>query len=91
MGFSTVVRAIPVCHWQSDGNVAKRTIDKGTRRTDRDCVMSIIISKQGKDAQRLERTVIPQEEYLQQYILDNPDSLPLHELKADIQLLIVDR
>lgn len=53
--------------------------------------MSIIISKRGKEAQRLERTVIQEEEYLQKYIYNNPESLPLHEVKEDIQLLILAR
>jgi hypothetical protein len=53
--------------------------------------MAIIVSKSGKNAQRLERTVIQQEDYLQQYIYDNPESLPLHELKEDLRLLIVAR
>lgn len=53
--------------------------------------MSIIISQDGKNAVRLQRTVIEQEGYLQQYIYDNPESLPLHELKDDLQLLILSR
>lgn len=53
--------------------------------------MAIIISQSGKNAQRLERTVIQQEDYLQRYIYDNPESLPLHELKDDLRLLILAR
>lgn len=53
--------------------------------------MSIIISRGGKNAKRVERSVIDREDYLQQYIYDNPESLPLHELKDDINILIVSR
>jgi uncharacterized protein (DUF736 family) len=53
--------------------------------------MSIIISQDGKNAVRLQRTIIEKEDYLQQYIYDNPESLPLHELKEDIHLLILSR
>lgn len=53
--------------------------------------MSIIISKDGQHAQRLERTPIQQEEYLQNYIHRNPDALPLNELKDDLRLLILAR
>ena len=53
--------------------------------------MSIIISKKGKNAQRSERTSIEHEKYLQGYICDNPESLPLHEVEADIKLLILAR
>jgi hypothetical protein len=53
--------------------------------------MSVIISKSGKNATRLERSVIQQEDYLQKYIYDNPESLPLHELKEGLRLLILTR
>jgi hypothetical protein len=53
--------------------------------------MSIIISKDGCNATRVERTVIHEEDYLQRYIHDNPESLPLHELKEDMRLLILVR
>jgi hypothetical protein len=53
--------------------------------------MSIIISKQGKNARRLQRTSIHQEEYLQAYVHNNPDVLPLDELKDNLRLLILAR
>lgn len=53
--------------------------------------MSIIISKRGKNAQKSERTSIEHEKYLQGYICDNPESLPLHEVEEDIKLLILAR
>lgn len=53
--------------------------------------MSIIISRDGKNAVRLERTVIEREDYLQRYIYANPDALPLDELKEDLRLLVLAR
>lgn len=51
--------------------------------------MAVIISKNGKNAQKIERTRIEEEAYLQRYIHENPDSLPLHEVKEDLKLLIL--
>ena len=53
--------------------------------------MAIIIVERGTKARRLEREVIAQEDYLQQYVHENPDTLPLHEFKADVKLLVVSR
>ena len=51
--------------------------------------MAIIISKNGKNARKINRTRIEEEAYLQRYIHENPDSLPLHEIKEDLKLLIL--
>jgi hypothetical protein len=53
--------------------------------------LSIIVAQRNKGAKRLERTVIQHESYLQQYILEHPDTLPLQELKEDLKLLILAR
>ncbi len=53
--------------------------------------MTLIISKSGKNAQRIETTDFPHEEYLQKYIADNPESIPLREIKEDTKLLIIAR
>jgi hypothetical protein len=53
--------------------------------------MSIIISKKGQNARRLQRASIQQEEYLQAYVHNNPDVLPLDELKDNLRLLILAR
>jgi len=45
--------------------------------------MPIIISKNGKDAKRVERTSFKQEEELQKYIFENPDCIPLEDIKED--------
>ncbi len=50
--------------------------------------MSIIVSQAGSGARRLERTVIKDESYLQKYIYEHPDTLPLQEIKEDLKLPI---
>jgi len=53
--------------------------------------MTLIISKNGKDAKRIDSSVFNSEDELQQYIYDNPDSIPLYDIKEDIRLLIIAR
>ena len=53
--------------------------------------MSIIISNNGEKAVRVEKSSMGREDRLQQYIYDNPESIPLYEIKEDIQLLILAR
>jgi len=53
--------------------------------------MAIIVSKSGKNAQKVERSRIEQEDYLQQYIYDNPEVVPIYDIKEDIRLLILAR
>ena len=53
--------------------------------------MTIIVSKSGRNAARVDRTRIESENYLQQYICANPDALPLYEYKDDIQFTILAR
>ncbi len=53
--------------------------------------MTLIISKNGKNASKIDRTSFGSEDELQQYIYDNPDSIPLYDIKEDIQLLIIAR
>ena len=53
--------------------------------------MAIIISKNGKDAVKVEKSGFQMEDNLQQYIYDNPESIPLYEIKEDIRLLILAR
>lgn len=53
--------------------------------------MPIIISKNGKDAKRVERTSFKQEEELQKYISENPDCIPIEYIKEDGQFIILDR
>lgn len=53
--------------------------------------MSLIISKNGKNAKKVDRSIFTSEDELQQYIYDNPESIPLYDIKEDIRLLIVAR
>ena len=53
--------------------------------------MSLIISKNGKHAKRIDRSIFASEDELQQYIYENPESIPLYDIKEDIPLLIVAR
>src|SRR3972149_9929475 len=53
--------------------------------------MSIIISKNGKNAVRVDKSDFVKEDYLQQYIHENPESIPLYDIKEDIKLLILAR
>jgi len=53
--------------------------------------MSIIISKNLKNAVKIDKSSFALEDNLQQYIFDNPDSIPLYDIKEDIRLLILAR
>ncbi|MBN1262841.1 MAG: hypothetical protein JW991_00625 [Candidatus Pacebacteria bacterium] len=53
--------------------------------------MAIIISKNGKNAVKIDKSNFKLEDHLQQYIYDNPESIPLYEIKEDIRLLILAR
>jgi len=53
--------------------------------------MAIIISKNGQNARRVDQSNFDREAHLQQYIYDNPDSIPLYDIKEDIKLLILAR
>jgi len=53
--------------------------------------MAIIISKNGKNAIKVDKSNFELEDNLQQYIYDNPESIPLYDIKEDIKLLILAR
>ncbi len=53
--------------------------------------MPIIISQNGQNAKRIEKSAFDDEGYLQKYIYNNPESIPLYEIKEDIRLLILAR
>ncbi len=53
--------------------------------------MSIIVSKNGIGAVKLNKTPFGLEDTLQQYIHNNPESIPLYDIKEDVQLLILAR
>ncbi|MCD6573207.1 MAG: hypothetical protein J7K95_03845 [Thermoplasmata archaeon] len=53
--------------------------------------MTIIISKNGKYAKKIEKMQIKREDYLQKYIYENPDSIPLYEIKEGIRICVLAR
>ena len=53
--------------------------------------MTIIITKNGKDAKKIDKSDFEKEEYLQKVIYENPESIPLYDIKEDIELLVLCR
>ncbi len=53
--------------------------------------MSIVVSRSGSNARKLEKTSVESEDYLQRYVQENPGALPLDEYKQDINLLVAAR
>lgn len=53
--------------------------------------MTLIISENGHGAQRLVPSSFDKEDYLQQYIYNNPDAIPVYEIDEDIRLLVLAR
>jgi len=53
--------------------------------------MAIIISKNGKDAKKINKSIIEKEDYLQKYIYDNPETIPLYEINENLRICILAR
>lgn len=53
--------------------------------------MPIIITKNGKNAKRISSTPFKDEGYLQGYINENPESIPLYEIKEGIEIVVLAR
>lgn len=53
--------------------------------------MSLIISKNGKNAIKLDKIGFEQESDLQKYIYDNPESIPLEHIKENVTFHMIDR
>ncbi len=53
--------------------------------------MAIIISKNGRNAEKVEQSDFGLEDKLQEYIYNNPDSIPLYDINEDIRLFIAAR
>ena len=53
--------------------------------------MVIIVSKNNKKAEKVRRSTIKDEAYLQRYIHDNPDTIPVYEIDENKQLLVAAR
>lgn len=53
--------------------------------------MAIIVSKNGKNAEKLDQSNFELEDKLQEYIYDNPDTIPLYDIDEDTRLFIAAR
>jgi len=53
--------------------------------------MSIIISQNGEHAKKVDKSEFGKEGYLQNYIHENPESIPVYEIEEDKKLLVVAR
>jgi len=53
--------------------------------------MAIIVSENGKNAKIIEKTLIKGEAYLQEYIQNNPESIPIYELDKQKRLFVAKR
>lgn len=53
--------------------------------------MSILISKNGKNAIKIEKIGFNQELEIQKYIYDNPESIPIEEINDGVTFFIADR
>jgi len=53
--------------------------------------MTIIISKNGKGAKKIDSASFDYENNLQEYIDDNPNSIPMYEIKEDARVLVLAR
>lgn len=53
--------------------------------------MSIIVSHNNKNAKRLDKQEFGLEQEIQQYIYDNPDTIPIYEIDSDIRLFVAAR
>lgn len=53
--------------------------------------MPIIVSRDGKDAQRVAASAVENEDFLQRYIAENPNALPLDDIKDDLRLMVIGR
>lgn len=53
--------------------------------------MAIIISQDGKNAQKIDKSDFGKEGYLQNYIHENPESIPVYEIEENKKLFVVAR
>jgi len=53
--------------------------------------MSIIISQNGSNSRKINESEIKKEDYLQNYIYNNPDVIPIYEIREDKKLLVLKR
>lgn len=53
--------------------------------------MSLIISQKGKNAKKIDKARFDKEDYLQQYIHQNPEAIPVYEIAEDKKLFVAAR
>ena len=53
--------------------------------------MPIIVSRDGQTAQKVQESGVADENFLQQFVSANPDSLPVEDIKENVRLMIVGR
>jgi len=53
--------------------------------------MAMIVTKNGKNAQKIEKTKFGDEKELQEYIYENPEVIPMYEIDEDIKIIILMR
>ena len=53
--------------------------------------MTIIISQDGKNAKKIDKSDFEKEDYLQNYIHENPGAIPVYEIDEDKKLFVVKR
>lgn len=53
--------------------------------------MSVIITKNGRNAKRIDSTSFDYEDNLQKYIDDNPEIIPMYQINEDIRVLVLAR
>lgn len=53
--------------------------------------MTIIVSKEGMKTQKIEKSYFERENYLQNYIHENPESIPVDEIEKNKRLFVVAR
>lgn len=53
--------------------------------------MAMIVTKNGKNAQKIEKSKFEDEKKLQEFIQDNPEVIPMYEIDEDIKVVILMR
>jgi hypothetical protein len=53
--------------------------------------MGIVISQNGRNAQIIEKSEFEKEDFLQEYIQNNPEAIPIYELQDDRRLFVAKR
>lgn len=89
---TTVVQGVPrvLVH----GNISYTSTGvelEAAESTRGDAIVTIIVSKGGLGATRVQESGVPKEGFLEGYVANNPESLPFEDIKEDVKLLILAR